>query len=143
MPNVFTDRRRVEFHETDAAGIVHFACYFLWMEQAEHAFWRSLGLSVMLEWEGERVSWPRVAAKCNFLRPVRFEDVVDIAVRVARIGNSSVTYQIDFSHVGEPIAEGTTTAVFCRMMPPPEPPRAEALPAALRAVLAPYAEAEQ
>jgi acyl-CoA thioesterase FadM len=43
---IFTWNRRVEFAETDAAGIVHFSSFFLYMEQAEHALFRSLGLSI-------------------------------------------------------------------------------------------------
>jgi|LakMenEpi03Aug12_release.lakeMendotaPanAssembly.Ray.scaffolds.fasta_scaffold160528_2 acyl-CoA thioester hydrolase len=43
---IFSWNRRVEFAETDAAGIVHFSSFFLYMEQAEHALFRSLGLSI-------------------------------------------------------------------------------------------------
>ncbi|MEL7264077.1 MAG: hypothetical protein AAFP69_04590, partial [Planctomycetota bacterium] len=42
----FSIQRRVEFRDTDAAGIVHFSAFFPFMETAEHAFLRSLGLSV-------------------------------------------------------------------------------------------------
>ena len=46
MSQVFKTERRVEFRDTDAAGIVHFSVFFAYMEQAEHEFLRSLGLSV-------------------------------------------------------------------------------------------------
>jgi acyl-CoA thioester hydrolase len=36
-------RRRVEFSETDMAGIVHYSNFFRYMEAAEHEFFRSLG----------------------------------------------------------------------------------------------------
>ena len=36
----FSYEHRVEFFETDLAGIVHFANYYRFMEQAEHAFFR-------------------------------------------------------------------------------------------------------
>ena len=38
--------RRVQFYETDAAGIVHFSWFFRYMEEAEHALWREAGLSI-------------------------------------------------------------------------------------------------
>ena len=38
--------RRVQFYETDAAGVVHFSDYFRYMEEAEHALWRAAGLSI-------------------------------------------------------------------------------------------------
>ena len=47
MPSEFTVRRRVEFSETDMAGIVHYSNFFRYMETVEHAFYRSLGFSVV------------------------------------------------------------------------------------------------
>ena len=46
MPYEFRCRQRVEFADTDMAGIVHFSNFFRYMERAEHEFLRSLGLSV-------------------------------------------------------------------------------------------------
>jgi acyl-CoA thioester hydrolase len=115
MPEPFRTRRRVEFADTDMAGIVHFANFFRYMEAAEVEFLRSRGLSVVQVWEGERISFPRVAASCDFIKPVRFEDVVDIAVSVARLGTKSVTYAIEFSKDGEPVARGQVSSVCCRM----------------------------
>ena len=41
--------RRVEFSETDMAGIVHYSNFFRYMETAEHGFFRSLGYSVVMD----------------------------------------------------------------------------------------------
>ena len=46
MPSEYRLRRRVQFHETDAAGIVHFSWFYRYMEEAEHALWRQAGLSI-------------------------------------------------------------------------------------------------
>ena len=48
MPYEFQLSRRVEFSDTDMAGIMHFSNFFRFMEAAETAFLRSLGLSVVL-----------------------------------------------------------------------------------------------
>src|SRR5689334_19819650 len=53
MPTEFTVRHLVQFSETDMAGIVHFSNYFRWMEEVEHAFLRSLGMSVSMRHEGK------------------------------------------------------------------------------------------
>ena len=42
----FSLTRRVQFSETDMAGIMHFSNFFKMMEEVEHAFFRSVGLSV-------------------------------------------------------------------------------------------------
>ncbi|HKB37717.1 MAG TPA: thioesterase family protein [Gemmataceae bacterium] len=117
MSAVFRTARRVEFGDTDMAGIVHFARFFAFMEAAECEFLRSLGLSVVMDWEGERVSFPRVSAACDYLRPARFEDVLTIAVSVRKVGEKSVSYGFEFFKNDEPdvIARGQLTAVCCRV----------------------------
>jgi YbgC/YbaW family acyl-CoA thioester hydrolase len=97
------------------AGIVHFANFFRFMESAEHAYLRACGLSVYLEWEGQTLSFPRVSASCDYLRPARFSDVLELAVRIDRIGRSSVSYAFTFHKGEELIAEGTITTVCCRV----------------------------
>ena len=49
MSQVYTFRRRIEFRETDMAGIVHFSNFFAYMEQAEHDFLRSVGMGVVCD----------------------------------------------------------------------------------------------
>src|SRR5919108_5423953 len=100
----FNTTRRIEFADTDMAGIVHFANFFRFMEAAEQEFLRSRGLSVSMVWEGEAIGFPRVGASCDYLRPARFEDVLDVAVILDSIGRKSVTYVFEFTRDGELLA---------------------------------------
>src|SRR6476646_2413962 len=109
MP-IFHTTRRIEFGDTDMAGIVHFSNFFRFMEAAECAFLRSRGLSVKLKWEGQTIGFPRVAASCDYLKPVRFEDVLDVAVSIERIGQKSVTDGFEFSKDGWAVARGKVTS---------------------------------
>ncbi len=114
MAEKFITTRRVEFCETDAAGIAHFASYLCYMEQAEHQFLRSLGLSVCEPQEdGSHLSWPRVHVECDFQGSAKFEDVLEITVIVSRLGEKSVTYEFDFVRGVEAIAKGRVIAVCC------------------------------
>jgi acyl-CoA thioester hydrolase len=117
MPVVYRTQRRVEFFDTDMAGIVHFSRFFIFMEQAEQEFLRSLGLSVALVWEGQPIGFPRVSAKCDYVSTVTFEDVMDIEVSIEKLGTKSITYQFQFSKDGKPVATGTTVACCCRKTP--------------------------
>lgn len=128
MPHEFHTSCRVEFADTDMAGIIHFTAFFRYMEQVEHAFLRSLGLSVISDIDGERVSWPRVAASCTFVRPVRFEDVMEVHLTVKEKRDKSVTYAFHFEHDGQEIARGEMTSVCCRIEPGGTP-RAISMPA--------------
>ena len=113
----FISSRRVEFCDTDMAGIVHFSAFFRYMEAAEHAWLRALGMSVVHAEEEGHMSWPRVSASCDFRVPVRFEDVLHIEVRIDRLGTKSVTYGFAFAHDEKTVATGKMTSVCCRVRP--------------------------
>jgi acyl-CoA thioester hydrolase len=118
MSTPFRVTRRVEFHDTDMAGIVHFSNFFRYMEVAEVEFLRARGLHVAWQQgQGERLGFPRVAASCDYRRPLRFEDEVEITVTIARLGRKSVTYDFEFVCRGEQAAKGSVTAACCRRKP--------------------------
>ncbi|QEL16964.1 acyl-CoA thioesterase [Limnoglobus roseus] len=114
MSQPFTITRRVEFGDTDMAGIMHFSNFFRFMEVAETAFLRSHGLTVSWTEGGQSYGFPRVSTACDFQRPLRFEDEVTIAVSVEKIGKKSISYKFTFTLAGQPIAEGLMSSVYCR-----------------------------
>ena len=113
MPTEFSISRRIQFAETDMAGIVHFANYFRMMEEVEHAFFRSVGLSVSMQHDGMHVGWPRVSTGCEYYGPVRFEDEIELRLRVVKLGDKSFSYEVDFLLKGRQMALGKTTSVCC------------------------------
>jgi YbgC/YbaW family acyl-CoA thioester hydrolase len=126
----FCVRRRVQFHETDAAGIVHFSCFFRYMEEGEHALWRAAGLSIYRP--NEEIGWPRVAASFDYRRPLRFEDEFDICTRVVAVTNRTIRYACVLRKDGDEIASGSLT-VACVAKRPNEPMQAIDLPPAIAA----------
>ena len=117
MAHEYRTSRRIEFADTDMAGIAHFSRFYVFMEQAEHEFLRSLGFSVHMELEGKLISWPRVQASCEFTAAVRFEDEVEMRLFVKRKGSKSMTYGCEFSKDGETVAVGELTSVCCVCAP--------------------------
>ena len=115
MPYEFKITRRVEFSETDMAGIVHYSNFFRYMETAEHGFFRSLGYSICDRQRTPLVGWPRVHASCDYSKPLRFEDLVEIHLLVAEKRSKAITYQIRFRRLGgaapEEVARGRLTVV--------------------------------
>jgi acyl-CoA thioester hydrolase len=121
-----TTRRRVEFRDTDAAGIVHFSAFFFWMESVEHELLRAAGVAVVDRGpDGVDASWPRVSAACDYVSAVRFGTEIDVTIGVEAIGRSSVTYSFAFTHQGEAVANGRVVAVRCLIRPDRKP---EAVP---------------
>jgi YbgC/YbaW family acyl-CoA thioester hydrolase len=100
-------RRRVQFHETDTAGVVHFSWYFRYMEEAEHALWREAGLSIHSPL-GDIV-WPRISASFDFQRPLRFEQEFDIVIRIAEITTRTIRYTSILSDGDTTFATGSIT----------------------------------
>jgi YbgC/YbaW family acyl-CoA thioester hydrolase len=136
MPHTFRDRRRIEFYETDMAGIVHFSNFFRFMEATEHAFFRSLGLALH-QHEGARMSgWARVAARCAYRQPLHYMDEVEIELRVRAKKRTSLAYDFVFRRVADrdgptapdEVAEGALEVVHVqaqgggRMRASPMPP---------------------
>ena len=105
----------MQFHETDAAGMVHFSCFYRYMEEAEHALWRAAGLSIAPP--GARVGFPRVAASFDFRRPLRFEDEFDVHIRIVEIGERSICYAADVTKAGERVATGGLTVACVARTP--------------------------
>ena len=118
MAETYQTQRRVEFRDTDAAGIVHFSVFFTYMEEAEHRLLRDIGLSVVSQLDGKTVSWPRVSAKCDYRKSIKFEQVITIDVTIERLGGKSISWRFDFSDKdGTPVASGSTTTVCCEIPP--------------------------
>lgn len=107
--------RRVEFADTDMAGIMHYANFFRFMETAEHGFFRSLGFSIVTTQTEPHVGWPRVHASCDYNAPLHFEDDVEIQLLVQEKKTKALTYQFRFIKLNGPapleVARGRLTAV--------------------------------
>jgi len=132
MPSTFSITRSVEFSETDMAGIMHYSNFFRYMEAAEHAFFRSIGFSVAARPGAPKVGWPRVHASCDYHRPLRFEDTVEIRMRVMDKRSKALTYEFRFfkqvpGTEPEEVAQGRLTVV-CVVHLPDGTLRASAIP---------------
>ena len=111
----FILHRRVQFYETDVAGIVHFSWFFRYMEEAEHALWREAGLSIHPP--DSELGWPRVAASFDFQRALRFEDEIDVHLRIAEMSRKTIRYECIVRKDNEQVAAGTMTIACVRKAP--------------------------
>jgi acyl-CoA thioester hydrolase len=114
MSTPFAITRRVEFGDTDMAGIMHFSNFFRFMEVAETDFLLARGLTVSWFEDGRKLGFPRVSASCDYAKPAKFGDLLTVAVTVEKVGRKSVAYRFDFTRGPDPIAVGRMTAVYCR-----------------------------
>src|SRR5262249_4709511 len=97
----------------------------------EVEFLRGLGLSVAFQDDDHKLGMPRVSASCDYLKPVRFQDVLEIAVTLRRLATKSVTYGFAFFKDGEVVARGQLRS-GCGRVPPGRGREAVAIPGAVR-----------
>jgi YbgC/YbaW family acyl-CoA thioester hydrolase len=86
----FTWRSRVRFVDTDFSTRIHYSALFRHFEIAETEFLRSLGIGYT-HWFERGFSMPRIHVEADYLAPLRFDDEIDVEVRVERIGTASLT----------------------------------------------------
>ncbi len=116
MTSEFRTKRRIKFGETDMAGIVHFSNFFRYMEDAEHEFFRSLGLSGYTRIDGKLIGWPRVRAECAYHAPLAFDEEVDIHLVVRKKTKKTITCDFEFSKSGTlSVAHGSMTTICVAM----------------------------
>ncbi|MBA2260135.1 MAG: acyl-CoA thioesterase [Acidobacteria bacterium] len=108
MPSSVT-HLRVRYAETDKMGVVYYANYLVWFEVARADLLRSLGWSYR-EMEGAGVILPVIEAHCEYQRPARYDD--EIEVRTEGVMLSPVRMQFNYTVLrradGVVAAEGRT-----------------------------------
>lgn len=125
---MFVYRRRVAFSETDMAGIVHFANFFRYMEEAEHALFRSLDLPKIWHLpDGSVIGWPRVQVSCQYQSTAMFDDELEIRLNIDRVGGSSLTMSFEIYRGETRLAKGSMKTA-CIVRPLGESMRAVEMP---------------
>jgi YbgC/YbaW family acyl-CoA thioester hydrolase len=88
--------------------MVHFATFFRYMEEAEHALWRAAGMSI--DSADSPYKWPRVAAAFDFKRPLRFEDEFEVHVGIGAVTTRTIQYNHTIRRGETTVGIGTVTA---------------------------------
>jgi len=123
----FTHRVRVAFVDTDASGRIHFTAMFRYFEAAELEFLRSLGFCYR---DAPGIGFPRVKVECEYRAAIGFDDELDIAVKVKRVGTSS--YTLEFMALKDGVAASNGSIIVVCVG---HPGRAQPLPDMLRLAL--------
>ncbi len=107
----FFERISLRYADNDANGHVNNAHYYSFFDTAVEGYLRNYGLREPLSAVSRTLV---VASSCRYYREVAFPGFIDLGIRVARLGNSSIAYDIAiFTDDGNPeaAAQGTFTIV--------------------------------
>ena len=130
MPFLYSSR--VRFVDTDASGRIHYTAMFRHFEAGEQDFLRSIGVHYA-ELTPKGIGFPRVHAECTYTGAVGFDDLMNVEVHVARVGNSSYTLGFAASVGGRAVAHGKLTIVCLDLATEHSRPLPEELSRKLRA----------
>ncbi|HDI06871.1 MAG TPA: acyl-CoA thioesterase [Candidatus Bathyarchaeota archaeon] len=109
----FKTQIRVTWADTDAAQVVHFSNFFKFFERAEEDFYRSLGFNFNEIVNRYGIWLPRVEAFCQYRKPAKFNDLLEIELTVGEIREKAVKYLFTVRNrdTDEILAKGHLTVV--------------------------------
>lgn len=107
---------RVYFEDTDAGGIAYHASYIRWCERGRTDFLRLLGTDSRRLIDGSDSHEPAAFVvrrmNCEFLRPSRMDDILEVETRVKALGGASVTLLQTVKAAGRAVFEAEVTVVL-------------------------------
>lgn len=108
----FKTALRVTWADTDAAQVVHFSKFFVYFERTEEEFYRSLGFSFS-DLRNKGLWLPRVEAFCQYKKPARFDDMLEIQLTVEELKEKSVKlgFSVTKKETAELLATGYVVVV--------------------------------
>lgn len=103
---------RVRWAEVDMQGIVFNGHYLTYFDVAFTEYWRATGLPGVLQQAQEGKEMFARKATIEYQAPARFDDVLDIGVRCAGFGRTSVRFVVEIHHGGEHLISGELVYVY-------------------------------
>ena len=127
------ERLRDRWAETDAQGIVFNGHYLTYFDVAITEYWRAIGLPYPAGLADTGVDLFAVKSTVEYVAPARSDDVIDVGCRAAKLGRSSVAFELAIARDDDPIARGEVVYVFADPVARKSAPIPEKYPRAIEA----------
>ncbi len=85
---------RVRYAEVDAQGIVFNAHYLTYFDCAITEYYRKIKYNYIAEVKKTKKDFHVIKTTIEYKKPILFDQIIDVGVRVYKIGNSSITFDI-------------------------------------------------
>ena len=111
MPGqAFTWTVRVYYEDTDTGGVVYYANYLKFFERARTEWLRAAGFAQQALASEHGLQFVVARLECDYLRPARLDDVIEIDVRVTQAGRASVVFEQTARRGSEVLAQARVRA---------------------------------
>lgn len=108
----------VRFGDVDKAGIVYYPVIFHYLHVAQEDFFADfVGVPYHQLIERENIGFPTAKASTEFIKPLKYGDLLEISVHISRIGSSSATFEFNIYRrgTGELLARSSEVKVAVNM----------------------------
>ena len=127
---------RVTYADTDKMGIIYYANYLKYFEQGRTELLRALGVRYRDLEVQRKIFLPAVEARCQYLAPSRYDDLLTVRTWIARMGRASISFEcdmVDKDLAGKVVARGYSRHALVNDLW-----RTTRMPDDLRVLLAPF-----
>lgn len=132
----FRIQQRVRWSDCDPLGIIWYGAYLKYFEAGEHEMMRAAGLPFETLRLERQVQIPRKAFQVEFHSPAQMDELLDIDVGIAKIGQTSITFRFEAYKAGERILRASATLTVVSVVK--ESMQKRPIEPWLRDALAPY-----
>jgi acyl-CoA thioester hydrolase len=136
---MFTLTLRVRWAEVDRQGIVFNAHYLTYFDVGIAEYWRAIGLPYPDGMAGTGTDLYVAKAAVDYHGSAGYDDLLEIGVRVARLGNSSIAFAIEIQREGQRLTSGEVVYVNAD----PETRQSRPLPARVRQAIESYERSDE
>lgn len=116
---------RVYYEDTDSGGVVYHGNYLKFMERARSEWLRDLGIEQDAMLRDDGVIYAVRSAQLEYLRPARFNDLLEVSAQVTEYGGASITFAQAVRRGNEVLCRGEVRIVSidaASFRPRPAPP---------------------
>ncbi|MCE2903133.1 MAG: acyl-CoA thioesterase [Gemmatimonas sp.] len=112
-PCPFRLTERIRWADVDLVGIMRFSAVTRFVEMAEQELMRDAGLPYRMLFDAPEIWMPRRHLSVDFLAPARIDDLLTLVTYVSRLGDTSVTFNVDLWHADGTLVAAATMVVVC------------------------------
>lgn len=109
----FLITERVRWADVDLVGIMRFSAVTRFVEMAEQELLREAGLPYRLIFDAPEIWMPRRHLSVDYLAPARIDDLLTLVTYVSRLGDTSLTVNVDLRHEDGTLVAGAAMVVVC------------------------------
>ena len=102
--------KKIYYHDTDAGGVVYYANYLKYLEEARTEFFKQKGIDICKLSEQDIVFAVR-RVEVNYRAPARYADTLTVSTRISKIKNASLEFSQSIDRAGKILVEAQTQIV--------------------------------